>query len=101
MRRFAVGDEFVVGGLRFRITSGLKAEDDLVMWWLTPDGWRRVPMAVVAMMTEFFVENEGVLKAHRPHWRHDPADFFIGFLRHAIARGWVDADAQLQRDRDG
>lgn len=94
-----MGDVVEVAGVTFTVRPGVKSPDDLVLWWLTPSGWRKVPMVAVAMMTDFFVENEAALKDHRPHWRQEAADFFVGYLRHAIARGWVDADAQMQRDK--
>lgn len=118
MRHFYEGwrDEFA--GLEFRVVktgsagtigkacidcqrAGLHAyepcEHDLVLQvWIEGGGWRSIPMIAVAMMTEFFWENEDVLY---PPPRFKGGAYFFEYLRDACERGYLRADSKLKEER--
>lgn len=87
--------------MQFRVVPGSKAPGDLRLEWSAPGGWEPVPMAAAALVSDFMVANEAHLMttpagAHR----RIPADeYWFGYLRHAVVRGWDQADAQLQAQR--
>ncbi len=63
-RRFEVGAKFVLAGITFRVERGSKPTSNGVdqrLDWLTPDGWRAVPMAVGYLLADFFTDNEDIL----------------------------------------
>lgn len=65
-RRFAIGDEYRIGGLTFRVERGEKepvagrgVDFRLDVW--TSDGWRSVTMELGFFLADFFTENEDIL----------------------------------------
>lgn len=101
MRRFSAGDQFELGGLRFRVRAGQKEPrgpgEDLVLDWLTPEhGWKAVPGSAGALIADFICENEGVLYPSPPF---EGADKYRKYLTHAIRHGWMKAEAGLRLER--
>ena len=87
-RRWTSGTEVTFSGMAFRVAEGSKEDGDLRIEWGTPGGWRPIEMGVAALLTDFFIENEDVLKQYRPHWRRTAAEFWFEFLSHANREGW-------------
>lgn len=102
---FFPGMTFTMGGVPFRVEAGYKAGDDLRLMWQGPERWEPVPMVAMAMMYQFFVENEYRLFEHNPHWKIDPKDHFDHYLSEALSHGFHEADErfiiQPRRKRDG
>jgi hypothetical protein len=94
-RRFTVGYEVDVSGLRFRVEQGGKHPDDRVLLWWTGSGWRLIEMAAGALMADFFYENEHVL--YPPPYKG--GEMYREFLKHAMQHGWSKAVAGLNAQK--
>lgn len=88
-----------VSGVQFRIVPGRKEDGDLRLEVLAGRAWQPVHMAMAALLTDFFVENEEHLRQFRPHWQQTGRAFFLAFLADAVTRGWEAASADLQAQR--
>jgi hypothetical protein len=94
-RRFRVGDTFEISGIKFRIVKGRKKPGDLVVEWLTPDGWQSIKMSAAFLLDDFFYENE--------HWLYPPpsqgGDYYYRHVRHAMQFGWDKSAKALEIDK--
>lgn len=85
MRRFAAGDAWEIGGVRYRVVTGKKGPDDLRLEWSAATGkWTAVEMAHAACQTDFFCENEDYL--YPPP--QQGGQYFMDFLHKARGLGW-------------
>lgn len=94
-RRFVVGYEVNISGIRFRVEQGRKDPNDRVLLWLTPTGWVPIEMAAGALMADFFYENEHVL--YPPPYAG--GEKYRDFLKHAMQHGWEKAVAGLRAEK--
>lgn len=100
MRRWQAPWFRVIDGVAFRVIEGKKEPGDLRVEWRTPAGWKPITMAPIAMLVEFFIENEEHLRQYRPHWRQTGHDFFMAYLETAFREGWEAAYASILADRE-
>lgn len=84
-RRWVTGST-VMSGLPLRVRDGKKAPGDLVLEWLTPDGWVAIDFHTIGFLVDFLYENE--------HHLYPPRDGYMGgeklieHMNRSIQRGW-------------
>lgn len=98
MTHFIDGDTFEVSGLHFRVVRGSKSPDDLRLEWSTGGQWWPVHMAAVALMADFFYENEDRLY---PPPRYRGGRYFLDYLYESVIKGWERADLKLRLEKRG
>lgn len=101
-RRFQPGWQETVGGVTYRVVLGRKMSRvpdavDLKLEAWTPRGWQAVPMAVGALMADFFYENEEVL--YPPSAGFQGGTYYVTYLNQAVSDGWEVADERLQAEK--
>lgn len=93
--RFTAGQEFNFDGIQFRIVAGTKALGDLVIQWLTMDGWRAITCQPLFLAIDFIAWNEDLL--YPPPLAG--GDLLLDALRVARVKGYREACARLDEDR--
>jgi hypothetical protein len=98
-RRFAEGDRFHEGGIRFRVERGRKTDDDLrIDWYVAESGqWVAIPMSVLFLLVDFFWENEHVI--YPPSRGYQGGEKFWQALRGSWLHGWKSSQDGLAAER--
>ena len=84
------------GAFPWRVRQGVKGPADLVLELRAGNGWRPVPMALVALALDFLQENEERLYPPPTGLGRRP---FFDFCRKAIDAGYETAVAELELDK--
>lgn len=101
IRRWQEGQIAESCGLVFRVVKGVKSPEDLRIELRADDGtWWPVKMELVFLLTDFFCENERILKTYRPHWKREGDEFFLEAVRVAAKNGWREAADQVVTARE-
>ena len=102
-RRWSPGMVLSIDGLSIRVVPGKKADGDLRLEWRVDGRWRPVTMTSVAVLADFFADNEDwhfdARTAHARSWTNPGGEYFLEFLREAATGGWRGADARLQAQK--
>lgn len=96
-RRFRSGDGGEIGGIPWRIVTGMKSEDDLRMDIQVGEKWVAVKMDLGFLMADFFYENENVL--YPPSQGFRGGQMYLDFCRGAAYMGWTHASETLSDQR--
>ena len=96
-RRWMVGMTWETAGMRFRVVTGRKADDDLVLEWETPTGWQHVNLRVAAQINDFFYDNEDAL--HPPTSGFKGGEKYRAFIHVACNHGWETAEERNEYER--
>lgn len=98
-RRFKEGDAFEVSGVRFRVCTGTKGPDDLVLKWQLHDGrWAPILFDAAFLMADFFYENEEALyPSYRPN--NQGGEKFRCAVFVAVKYGWREASRRVALER--
>ena len=85
--------QFALGGIEFRVRPGRKADGDLVLEWMTSEGWRAIPMSVGLMLNDFHYSVEDHLY---PPPFYKGGRYWLEYVRHAVDHGWRKAWAGVE-----
>ena len=99
MRRWGpTAEPFMVSGLWFQVVPGSKSEADLRLEIrMKPDYWRPVDMALGALTSDFFYDNEEVLYPQSEG--NQGGQKYVDYTTLAAGQGWEIADAILQEEK--
>ena len=101
MRRFRSDENYVFGGVRYRIRQGRKGADDLVLeaYACETYAWVPVPMSLGQFLADFFSENELALDKERKFWRFNGDTYYLRSLHKAVRFGWRLVADETERAR--
>lgn len=94
-REFGAGDQFMAGGVAFRVVHGEKGPDDLRLDWLVNGYWQPVILDAVFAVVDMVAQNEDLLYPFPARGGEE----VIRYLRLAREVGWQRAALQLQKAR--
>lgn len=94
-RRFKVGMEGDVEGVRWRITEGRKWDGDQVLEFYAGGRWVKVKMSVGFLMADFIYENE----THRPNSPRG-GQMYLDYCQTAAVEGWRTVHERLEAERE-
>jgi hypothetical protein len=96
IRRFNAGMGGDIGGVKWRVVQGKKAENDMRLDILVPR-WTAVSMGVGFLFADMFHENEDLL--YPPSRGYQGGDMYLRFCEGATRVGWETAYDMLKQQR--
>lgn len=94
-RRFVAGQQFVAGGVQFRVASGSKGSGDLRLDWCVGGDWQPVLLDAVFAVVDMVAENEDRLFPYPAKGGEET----MRYLRIARIQGWQEASRLLHLAR--
>lgn len=94
---FAADDRYEIAGLPFRVGPGRKGDGDLILYVLTREGWRMVPMELSFFLADFHGQVEDVL--YKRTGRGEGGSYFLNAVRGAMRNGYKHAQAILESEK--
>lgn len=92
---FRVGDGGIIGGLRWRVVVGAKADGDMVVEIQT-GGWERVKMGATLLLADFHYQVEDILYGHKRG-----GEYILAAIASAVRKdGHLEATRKIEMERN-